>query len=94
MAVFSVAGEEDAGLHPNFPHSASFDLIICFNGVPDTVILEIKETTWEGHSGESGNPETQSVKRQKTIMRAPLKASHARAFASALLSAATEVKRR
>lgn len=69
-----------------------YDLAICFNGVPDTVVLEITRTDSEGYSGSSDDPITTVTKRQARVMRAAIKGSHARAIASALLSAATEVK--
>lgn len=87
-AVFSVGGDGDG----NIPQQKNYDIGVMFNGLPGTVILEINETTFEGYSGESGNLETRVEKRQKCVMRSALKASEARAIASALLSAATEVQ--
>lgn len=84
-ATFDVAGDGE------FPQP-SFEIAICFNGVPGTVILEINKMCGGGYSGESGNPVSTVSKRLENVMRAPLKASHARAIASALLSAATEVR--
>ncbi len=71
-SVFSVRGDNDGSIP-----SPSFNISVCFNGVPDTVILEVHRTDSEMHL---------------PLMRAVLKASHARAIASALLSAATETR--
>ena len=82
-STFNVSGEH----HGDGPNDKSFEIVVCFNGVPDTVILEVQEITgWSGASDEPSYPN------KVTRMRAPLKASHARAIASALLSAATEVR--
>lgn len=75
-SVFSVGGDGE------FPQP-SYEISIQFNGVPDTVVIEINRTVFEGYP---------SVSKQECVMRAPLKANHARAIASALLSAATEVR--
>lgn len=86
-AVFSVAGDQP------FPDTTNYDITVCFNGLPGVVILEVHEITFEGFSGEGDNPETSHTKKSVCVMRASLQASHARAIASALLSAATETKR-
>ncbi len=92
-AVFSVGGDPLDGSQMTAPGlTPSFDISVCFNGVPGTVILEIQRIDFEGYSGGSGDPVTTRTTRQVPVMRAALKASHARAIASALLSAATEVK--
>ena len=79
-SVFSVGGDGE------FPQP-SYDIVVCFNGVPDTVILEVIQTTFDA----PGEPTTTC---SMCLMRTALKSSHARAIASALLSAATEIKRR
>lgn len=61
----------------------SFEIGIGFNGVPGTVILELGKTEYPDEGP-----------RTVPLMRAVLQASHARAIASALLSAATEAKQR
>jgi hypothetical protein len=92
-SVFSVGGDPLDGSQQTAPGlSPHFDISVCFNGVPDTVILEVHRNDFEGYSGESGNPVTTRTTKQVPLMRAALKASHARAIASALLSAATEVR--
>lgn len=78
-AVFSVGGDGP------FPQP-SFDIVVCFNGVPGDVILEVIQTTHDA----PGEPTTTT---HVPLMRTALKASHARAIASALLSAATEVRK-
>jgi hypothetical protein len=84
-ATFVVGGDGQ------FPQP-SYDIAVCFNGVPDTVVLEIHRNEFEGFSGSGDNPVTTVNKQQTCVMRTALKASHARAIASALLSAATEVR--
>jgi hypothetical protein len=79
-AVFSVGGDGE------FPQP-SYDIVVCFNGIPDTVILEVVQTTFDA----PGEPTTTGT---KCLMRTALRGSHARAIASALLSAATEIKKR
>lgn len=85
-AVFSVRGD---GLDMSTP---SYNIGIGFNGVPNTVILEIDRVQFEGYSGSGDDPVTQHRQDTVNVCRAVLAGSHARAIASALLSAATEVR--
>lgn len=81
-SVFSISGDDDGSVPAH-----GYDLTICFNGMPGTVVLEVSQTTYPASTSTSvGGSMT------ATIMRSILKASHARAIASALLSAATEVR--
>ncbi len=85
-AVFSVGGDGE------FPQP-SYDIGVMFNGMPGTVVLEVNEmVTAPGYSGESGNPVTTVRSQHKCVLRTLLKASEARALASAILSAATEAQ--
>lgn len=54
-AVFSVTG---AGPSPQ----PSFDIVVCFNGVPGEVVLEIHKTDWsaEGDLGLAGPAATEA----------------------------------
>lgn len=77
-SVFSIANDS------KFP-APTYELVVCFNGVPRTVVLEVHEITgWSGDSSGNSRAET------KLHLRSCLKASEARAIASAILSAATE----
>lgn len=78
-STFHVNGDRE------FPDNTTYELTVCFNGVPDTVILEVERTRF--------SETVPSVPTHETVVRAVLKASEARAVASAILSAATEVKR-
>lgn len=85
-ATFSMAGDGQ------FPNSPSYELCICFNGVPGTVVLEINRFDFQGFSGSSESPQTEERRVTRQVCRALLQSSHARAIASAMLSAATEAK--
>jgi hypothetical protein len=85
-STFSVAGDGP------FP-APSYDLIICFNGVPKTVVLEITRVHDVGYSGGSGRAVTEERRTVESVCRVALAASHARAIASALLGAATDAQR-
>lgn len=85
-AVFSFSGEGE------FPNAPVFDLKVCFNGLPGTVVLELDRVEFQGFSGSTGDPNSEERKVTTPVLRAPLKASEARAIASAILSAATEAR--
>ena len=84
-AVFSVAGDGE------FPQP-SYDIGVMFNGLPGIVVLEVTQTTSAGYSGASEQPVTTLERKYNNVLRTQLKASEARAIASAILSAATEAK--
>ena len=85
-AVFTVAGDGNDLNTPNF------EIGIGFNGVPGKVLLEVRRIDFQGFSGSGDSPTSEERRVTTPACRAVLESSHARAIASALLSAATESK--
>jgi hypothetical protein len=82
QSVFTVQGEGE------FP-MPSFEIGVGFSGVPGQVVIELAKLTF---SEPNGDPIPEGPKRREMRARMVMPASHARAIASAVLSAATQAR--